>query len=150
MTRDAYDDTAIFMRPRRRAYMLIADANRRVAPLPKASCASAHIHALGVCASKLALANWLDSVPFPLLEVAILKLQSAVRVHVENEPCRAMMDSETFLCHVCSQQMPAAYRDTHIAMHTCEMDSVALSNPYRTGYDPGEYMPLLTTSPLPS
>jgi hypothetical protein len=129
---DDTSDVALFMRPRRNAYVRIAEATRRVPNLPTGgSCTSAHMHALGVCDSKLALSNWLDALPFPLVERAVRDLQEAARVHVMNEPCRAKLGTETFFCHVCSHRMSAAYMDSHIAMHTCEMDRACLIQPRR-------------------
>jgi hypothetical protein len=130
-------ETARFMQPRRSAYNRIALADRKVAPLPDdESCASAKLHALSVCSSKLALANWLDALPFPLMEKAIHNLALDARVHTENLKARAMLETETFDCHVCETRMPRSFMDSHIAAHTCEMDRVATALPYTLDYEP--------------
>jgi hypothetical protein len=130
-------DVCIFMNPRRAAYNRIAGATCNLPPLPThGTCANAHVHALGVCASKLALANWLDALPFPLLEKAIIDLEHAKAVHADNEPRRALLDSEVFMCFECRREYPAAYMDSHIANHTCQLDLSALSRPYMSEYEP--------------
>jgi hypothetical protein len=129
---------ARFMQPRESAYNRIALADRKIAPLPGGgSCASAHIHALGVCSSKLALANWLDALPFPLLEKAIHDLDRVAREHAANQTARAMLESDTFDCHVCETRMSRSFMDSHIAAHTCEMDRAATALPsYTLAYEP--------------
>jgi hypothetical protein len=131
------DEVALFMRPRRAAFSRIAHATHPVPDLPcEPSCASAHIHALGVCASKLALANWLDALPYPIMEKAVHDLQTTLHLYKMNESARASLESETFHCHACSRTFHAAYMASHIADHTCKIDAASIALPYSTGYEP--------------
>jgi hypothetical protein len=124
-----------FMVPRQLAYDRIRMAKHRIPPLPGGFCMGGHVHAQGVCASKLALSNWLDALPFPLLQKAIHELHVVAQMHAVNEPARAMLESEMFTCHVCGHMMAAAYMDSHIAVHTSEMDRAAIIEAY------GDYEP---------